>query len=432
MALPVNKRLQLLIYCFLMVLSSASAQQVSPMFFKEIQLSHKPYTLHTLTREIQRQSGITFSYDAVKIDPNKRVKLKRSIDRLTVKELLAVLRKKTGIGYKIVSSSHIIYTPPGGKIRKSTAAFKPKALRKKASYVAPAEEVEEEEVYIPALREDSTFQHQIVVVGDSSLAVAYYLSGGGSGGGAYNGNGTQRYPVTADQLEDNDENTPSSRAARDRDYNIPLGQTATVAFIKQSGFMAAGLTADETYYLNPTLTAGFSFLYGIVSYSLGNFPHWRYGLGVSAKINSRWSGHFEYSTGNIVQQRYSIQSFDTFQPPPDDSIILPPIITVKNTPLQVQSRLNRFTLAAEWNIAKNIYLGGGLTLNILKTTYYSNGNQVTLSDILPVGYDADQKYRTINPPYVLSNSYSGNSSSNTKIWIGVQLRLTYRLNFFKP
>lgn len=75
-------------------------------------------------------------------------------------------------------------------------------------------------------------------------------------------------------------------------------------------------------------------------------------------------------------------------------------------------------------------LGAGITLNYLKTNYSSNGNAVTLSNLLPIGYDADQKYQTIDPPYLLGNTYSGNQSSNVKTWLGLQLMLVYRLQFF--
>ncbi len=72
------------------------AQKPDPMFYKEIQLSHKPYTLHSLSREMQRQSGITFSYNAAKISPNQKIRIKDN--RLTVEQLLALVKK---IGHRL-------------------------------------------------------------------------------------------------------------------------------------------------------------------------------------------------------------------------------------------------------------------------------------------------------------------------------------------
>ncbi len=435
MALPVNKCLRLLIGFLLMAAAPLSAQKVSPMFYKEVQLTHKPYTLHSLTREIQRQSGITFSYDAVKIDPEKRIKLRRNLDRITVKELLGLLRKKTGIGYKIVGSSHIIYTLSGKSGKKSSkpARYKPKKAQQQ--YTAP-EEDDVAEPYIAALREDSTLEHQIIVIGDSSLAASYYLGSGG-GGGIYPGYNIQNYTHTTSGSEEELEEAAMRRNEGVRGgsgFSTPLGQSAGVQFIKKNTFVSAGFTVDEVYYLNPTMKMGFSFLYGTVSYHLGSFSHWRYGLGTSARFNNGWSVHFDWNTGGKIAQNYNIQTFDTiYPPPPIDSLAPPepPTIIENNRPLLVRSTLNRFTLAVEWDMGRNFSLGGGLTMNFLNTTYSSNGSNVNLSDILPIGIDADEKYRTINPPYLLSNSYSANNPSNTKVWIGVQLRFVYRFNFFE-
>lgn len=429
-----------LIGLLLQALSPALAQQVDPMFYKEVQLPRRTYTLHALTREIQKQSGLTFSYDAVKIDPDRTVKLGRSNSHFTVQQLLILVRRKTGVGYKVVSDKHIIYTPSGRKQRRS----KPPPKLKKAPPVkkqapppvpAPADEPEEEtadEPYVAVLREDSSFSQQVIVVGDSMLAMSYYASGAGGGGGAYGGytdRQAAKYPTMTEPEEEAAGN--GKRSAYGSAYSTPLGQTATVAYLKRSSFIAAGFSADESYYFNPTLRAGFSFLYGTIAYNLGNFAHWRYGLGTSAKLGERWTGHLEWNTGNTIAQRYTITSMDTFQPPPVDSIPQPPVITESNRPLLVQSRLNRFTFAVEWDMGRGFGLGGGLTLNLLKTTYYSNGNAVALRDVLPVGYDADKKYKTITPPYVFSNGYSADSPSHNKMWIGVQLRFVYRLHFFE-
>jgi hypothetical protein len=441
MALPVNKCLRLLIGFLLLAAAPLSAQKVSPMFYKEVLLSHKPYTLHTLTREIQRQSGITFSYDAIKIDPDRKVKLKRSLDRLTVKELLVLLRKKTGISYKIVGTSHIIYTLPGAgtKAKRNDKHVKPLKYKSKPArqpYSEPAGDVVEP--YIAALHEDSTTERQIIVIGDSATAVSYYLSGGGGDGGIYPGYNIQNYPNDAGSSEDELAEIALQREARGKSsgggFYAPLGQSAGVLFIKKNIFAEAGLTADELYYLDPTLSMGFSFLYGTISYNLGTFAHWRYGLGAAARFNNGWSVHFEWTTGSKLSQNYNIQTFDTiYQPPPIDTLEPPepPTIIENNKPLLVQSTLNRFSVGVTWDMGKHLSLGAAVTMNFLNTTYSSNGNKVTLNDFLPIGYDADQKYRTVKPPYLISNSYNGNNPSNTKVWLGLQLRFMYRLNFFE-
>src|SRR3569833_1290106 len=106
--MPVNNSMK---YFWLVVLCLASVtsmgQQTNPMFYKEILLTHKPYTLQSITEEIQTQSGISFSYNADNINPDTKIKIKG--DRITVAEVLALIKKQTGVSYKIFSQRHIIY-----------------------------------------------------------------------------------------------------------------------------------------------------------------------------------------------------------------------------------------------------------------------------------------------------------------------------------
>ncbi|WP_118972399.1 hypothetical protein [Taibaiella koreensis] len=406
------------------------------MFYKEILLGHKPYTLHTLTREIQRQSGITFSYNAAKIDPKQKVRISKQLDRLTVSDLLGLLKKRTGVGYRIINQSHIIYIAAGSspgkqKKRQKRAPSKPEKDRQTFAQIdrkSPPATVAGVAGPVPELQ-------SVVIVGDSSLAMSYYLSGGGGSGGVYGGDEAPRkYPVV-DEAEDEETdevqngNGTTTRIRSSNGFYTPLGQSATVLYLKQNILMAGGLSADELYYIDPTVRAGFSFLYGTISYNTGSNAHWRYGLGSTVPIGERWSLRLEFNTGAPQGSAYNIHAFDTTRIPIDSGGVRL-VINERNTPLLVQSKLSRFVLGAEWNMTGNFYLGGSLVFNHLHTTYSSNGSPVTLSDILPIGYDADEKYRSINPPYLLGNSYSGNSTSNNKIWIGIQLSLIYKLSFF--
>src|SRR6187402_2732633 len=115
-----NRKCFWLLLCCLCICITANAQQKSPMFYSEILLKHKPYTLQSLTEEIYAQSGITFSYNADKIRPDIKIKN----EKLTVAVLLALVKKKTDIGYKIISQNHIVYTEPA----KERKASKPKKL----------------------------------------------------------------------------------------------------------------------------------------------------------------------------------------------------------------------------------------------------------------------------------------------------------------
>jgi hypothetical protein len=406
---------------------TTSAQHQNPMFYTEIQLRHKPYTLQSITEEIQRQTGISFSFNADKISPNTKIKLKG--DKLTVAIILGTLQKRTGIGYKVISQNHIIYTESA---RQQKGVTKPKKLKyyaKKSSGNTTGKSVTERPTtpiksYNSNIKTltDTEEGNNIVFVGDSSIVSAYYFGAGYGGGGK---NETETEEEEASAFPDNEwDDMPNRNAAR----NNVLKREDVLNFFKENTLFAAGIAVDETYYCNPSLRIGFDFLYGTVSYNLGSPNTWRFGLGTSVKLNDNWQLHFNISSGKPISNNYDIVKFDTM-PGIDTFPVQPPVITEAHTPLAVSSKLTRYGISTSYNLGKGFLLEGGVVLNHLKTNYYSNSNPVSLSDILPFGMDADSKYYGIKPPYVIGNSFTANKSSNTKIWIGFQITLLYRLNF---
>jgi hypothetical protein len=425
MAWAVSKNtLALLSFLLMWLPSNVAAQQSNPMFYKEIHLTHKPYTLQSLTREMQRQSGITFSYNASKISPDKRIRIKD--DKLTVEKLLSLIKKKSGISYKIINGSHIIYTEPPNSRNKIAAKKEPRNKKK-----MPRGPETGQTTLIAIKEEDNgTDTQRIVIIGDSSVAAPFYMSGGG--GGSYGGYYIQKYPVIADEIEEEWDdpyanlNSPANRSG--------LGdENPTLRFLKKNALISGGFSITETYYFNPTLRAGFTFLHGIASYSLGSYPHWRYGLGTLAKINNNWDIGLSFTTGANVSGAFRESRTDTIPGPPPqfpDTIPSPPIIRTQDVPILVQSRLHTFTVSAEWRVSRSFSVSGGATLNILQTNYTSNGAPFTFGSLpIPIP-DADSRYRTINPVYTLGNDYDPGSSSNTKMWIGLQIMFSYRLSFF--
>jgi len=403
--------------------ASLAAQQRDPMFYKEVLLPRKPYTLYTLTREMQRQTGITFSYNAANIRAMQKIRIRQ--DRLTVQKLLALVRKKTGVGYAVIGGKHIIYLPPArGRKRKKAVSAQKKEEKFYRQELAAAQRAPVKR--LATLPATDSLAGDVVVVGDSTLAAGYYISGGGNAGGSYQGNDMT---VEAAEEEDPYEDISDPWQRESRNWNAPV-HTEALEFIKKSTLAAFSLSADEMYYLGPGFRAGFDFLYGTVTYHIGSYTHWRYGIGISAGINERWRLHLHFNTGKNLNASYTVPRFDTtFVPQPDSTLL--PVVTEHHTPLLVQSRLSRIAVSAEWHINRSFSLAGALVFNMLHTRYTSNGNPVTLSEILPIGYDADLRYRSLNPPYTLGNSYSGNTTSNTKTWIGLQLTLSYRIPFFE-
>lgn len=403
----------------------AMAQSPSPMFYKEVLLNHKPYTLHSLTREMQRQSGITFSYNAARIRPNQKIKVRDG--KMTVERLLALLKKRSGIAYKIVSSNHIVYVEGPKEKKKGLFARKKEPKKPQPRKVVPAT-LPATAASAPQLAKapaiDSSLLPpggRLVIVGDSSVAMGYYFSGGSNSGGAYAGSGAPKVPgeewkdpyldlnATADTKGEND--------------------SKTVRFLKNHLLVAGGVSVDEINYFNPGLRVGFDFLYGTLSYDMGGATQVRYGLGTSLKLDDKWNLHLNVNTGKSLSGNGSLFTRDTIPPAFPDSIDNPTYIN-KTYAIVTTSRLSRISLILEYQLTRGLTVSAGATLNYLTTKYSSEGLPVSFNTYAHKTIDdPDKEFRVFKPPYLLSNSYSGENPDNTKLWIGFQLSLYYRIPF---
>jgi hypothetical protein len=180
-------------------------------------------------------------------------------------------------------------------------------------------------------------------------------------------------------------------------------------------FVDAGLTADETMYLNPTIRVGCPFIYGIAQFST-NFivSGFRYGVGGSFRVADKWRLGLNATTGNY-SKGYQW------------NIILPGL-PVSIDPITVNTSLQKIGLSVETAISRDIQIQFGPMLNILGTKYY------TFDTPIPIGADetnANKFYNYIKPPYTIQDNYSPYSTQNTKLWIGLQASLFYRINFLK-
>ena len=172
----------------------------------------------------------------------------------------------------------------------------------------------------------------------------------------------------------------------------------------------AGLISDETFYFNPSIRAGWSFLYGIVQWGTDlNVSGFRYGAGGSLGLSDKWRLGVMATTG-VNSKTY------------------PPILTgVPRIPLIIRSSLQKAGVLAETTIGRNIQLQFGPVLNLLSTKYY-NLLGVPTPPFLSES-DANSQYRYIKPIYTLKDDYGQLKDQNTRIWIGLQAGLFYLLPF---
>ena len=415
--------------------------QDDPMLYKEVQLQKKSYTFDELTHAIQQQTGITFSYNASKISADRHFRIKSK--RMTAVKLLALIKAKSGIGYKVIHPGFIVYQPPKNvsarpKKLRPKKKEKPAVLAKntpvKSAGTATHTTATSEALLRTPVPPDSTTQ-TVVVIGDSATASGYYFGGGGSGGGGSMGNieMVMRYPGNNDNVV----NPYASLNPPDKDYqqsSSDWNQADISSFFRKNLLLGAGLSVGETYYFRPALHFGFRFLYADLSYNVGAYSQFRYGLGAEARINDNWAVQVGFNTGKSFSGSYVYTTYDTTILSPPDSLLPPPppIITEINTPIFVQSRLSCFSLSVVRKVNKNLSLSGGLVFNRLSTQYFSGDQPFDLNNLEPPVVDAENRFRTMKPPYELSRSYSPADARLTQLWIGFRVAVFYRLNFSEP
>lgn len=193
------------------------------------------------------------------------------------------------------------------------------------------------------------------------------------------------------------------------------GYTPLASGTKNSGplfsfkpYAAAGLVADESFYVNPTIQAGLPFLYVIGSWSTNfSFSMLRYGAGTSVRLSDNWRLHAQVTTGRMEAAGYDSLGF---------------------IPVTVKAQLHKLSLVAEKQIGYHWRLQFGAALNSLQTTYYRNGKQAPLTK---EENEALASIKYFKPPYTISNNFSPDASRSNKLWIGFQAGIFYRFNFYK-
>lgn len=429
----------LILFCFF--IACPAFAQDNPMLYKKIQLSKKSYTFDELTHEIQKQTGITFSYNASKINPHQKFRIKR--EQKNVTQLLSIIKNRSGIGYKMISPNYIVYIAP---VKVNSSSEQKKKAKKRAEDIAKKKETKDNTtpIIVPEagnqvaannLQSDSAAQQTEIVIGDS-VTVSNYYSSGGAGYGGYgsrnNSNGesihiVMRYPSEHDQGILDPYASLNSPKEKSHFQLFSFDNLDVSKFFEKNLLITAGVSANETYYFNPGIHFGFRFLYATLSYNFGAFSEWRYGLGMEVPISEKWFLQAELNTGKGFFRNYSYSTIDTIFPPPQDSLA-PIQIIHKDNSINVTSKLSSFSLSVATNLNKNILLSGGITINRLKSSYFSEGMPFDINSFKPVIPDATSRFQTLKPPYVLSQSYNSLDAIGVKYWLGIQLSIYWRLN----
>lgn len=329
---------------------------------KKIVLPVAAMRLDSLMSTVSRQSGARFSLNTRKFPPSRLIRLTKGTQPLG--QLLAEIRNNTGIYYTILGE-HIIFidNPPAVK----TARIKK----------------------MPAPPVKSSWQPLVL----HALPVTY------------------RAAETAFLSKDTIKHLPAEASPpgnAHQDKNIVLQQ-------RRAGnnknllpiLLNAGVSAEEVFYMNGTIQAGSTFLYGIVSAGTNfKLSCIRWGAGTSVGIGNQWRLHLQVTTGKMER--------------PFDSL---------NAPRTAKQRQLRYSLVAGKQIGARLRLQVGLGLNNLVTRYYSEGKPFVQSRETMARVFKELDF--IHPPYTISNGYTLPAAKNVQRWIGFQAGIFYNLNFFK-
>jgi hypothetical protein len=184
-------------------------------------------------------------------------------------------------------------------------------------------------------------------------------------------------------------------------------------------FIKGGITANEIMYSNATLQVGLPEVYGTFSAGTNfNLTELRFGGGTSIRLSDSWRLNLQVDFGKTIR---NFKDFET-----DSSGA--PINSADAKRIKVNGKATRINILFERKLSKNLSLQLGPTFTMMKTEYFVN-NRATKAGSL--GTDADKKYRTVSPPFLISNSFNANSTSNSKIWVGVQVGLFYTIRVGK-
>lgn len=385
---------------------------------KEIRIKPGTFRLDSLLITITQQTGVVFSYNAKKFDSKRRINISSGIRTLGV--FLDALKKEKGLAIKMIENYVVITSatkePPQKAIQPPlTTVVKPTEIIKRDEGFSRSSN--------PTIKKDSVLTSsvdstQALVEKKVTLPVEKKQ-------GAPNDTLTQKPKFERSVAQrDSVKSTPKSPLPKKPEADSVKKNPAIIAkpvasnnsvkkslfSIKKSLFVKTGATVDESSFMGVVVQCGLPIAYATLAANSNLLAtHIRYGVGSSYKVSSSVRIHFAISYGNISRSGFFSDTLGI------------------KYPIAVKSNLLRVGLGAEFRLKNRLSLQVIPTVNQLTTNYFINHVSSNLSLFNNAG---DDLFYTIKPPYLISNTFSPDASSNVKMWIGVQLNFLYRLNFY--
>jgi hypothetical protein len=379
---------------------------------KPVQLKPGLYRLDSILHFVSQQTGAVFSFNSKKLNTKQHINLKNG--RVSLAKLLSLLRDEKGISAKVIEN-YIVISSLDVKKEEKKHFINTTVSQKK---VEPGE-MKRPQIQIPKTNKEKTPDQQedsvIIKSGVNPLSKQEQQTQSSTtiadSTKAKNDQTQPLLPIAKQSFMPDDstkrftskENyTEKNDTKKERKISRPKPPVNKASF-----FLKSGITVDESLYTGILAQAGIPLLYGTISANT-NFcvSQVRYGIGSSFKINNELQLHFNFNLGDLEKSGKFSDS------------------TKVKSPIAVKSQLTRFMIAAEFSPNRKLRIQIGPVFNHLKTNYFINS---VPSDLHAFKENGDHLFYTINPPYVITNTYSPKSNSNLKTWVGLQVSILYFL-----
>lgn len=352
-----------------------------------------PVSLDSLSRYVHQHSIFRFSFNSRKIRGERRIFFPRG--KYTLSRLLQRVRQTTGLYYRRYKE-HVIFQdnrPPGwvsageGKVQGVGQGSKEGVKGKGGG----GQE-------------------------DKKIGNGPTQDGGGSGKDGVEGkmgedgktgNGKVQVGKMGNEKASDER---GEKKVQDEGRGDKMARDGKIKNSKGRWHLQTGLFASETLYGNLRVEAGLKPIHLIFSYGTDFTIHaWQVGLGsvIHKSESSQWQLFALYSRLKVTY-------------PTDTFSMIGKIYQVKGDWYMAGVNFC-MRMSGHW------LLKAGASLNLLKTSYWLDGQLSNAVNIAPSNENPDTRYRLLRPPYYLINTFDKNNPVNYKAWIGLSLGIYYSL-----
>jgi len=392
----------------------SNAQQGSINLHKPVVVQATYIQLDSLLRLITKQTGAKFSLNSRKFPATRSIHINQH--KQTIEDLLQTIKQNTGVYYALLGD-HIILLDNPPPVKKSdpvatnskphtvparlsakTSTSQSRLPSNKPTTAKPAATIRKSQspVTTDTANKKITAEPE-TPAGKKNITTSDSLTNKAGTTTLAHKDSTIKKPAAKSRTTAGNSNNPATKNKSEKERPSIISDL----------FIKPGFSADDVFYVSPTLHIGHPYLYGIASWST-NFKinGFRYGAGSSIPLSEDWRLHLQFTTGS-----YSSSVGDT-----------------ANFHREFKTKLHKAGTLLETKLNDRFSIQFGPVLNIMQLTFYRNGEKASpgLTE-----ENANNKYTLIRPLYTISDNYTANNAKSTKLWVGLQVSIFYNLYLFK-